>query len=260
MRIMFGKTLEKAGRCDTEGEQRVKPYYSESGIEIYHADCREVLPSLPKVDLVLTDPPYGIGADEGVGGSGSKHCVRLWPIASWDACVPDGALIRLIIGIAPVVIIWGFGYMADMLGQTPAPMVWDKKCQNGWTDNFADVEIAWSKGLITPRAFRYQWMGACRGSNTQDGAKVHPTQKPLALMKWCLDFAPNALTVLDPFMGSGTTLRAAKDLGRKAIGIEIEEKYCEIAANRLRQGVLPLEVDTSATGDRDVTQGEFFAA
>jgi site-specific DNA-methyltransferase (adenine-specific) len=83
------------------------------------------------------------------------------------------------------------------------------------------------------------WKGICQAG--EKFPRVHPTQKPEALMRWCLNLAPNAQVVFDPFMGSGTTLRAAKDLGRKAIGIEIEERYCEIAANRLRQEVLSFE-------------------
>jgi len=122
----------------------MKPYYQDDYCTIYHGDCREILPSLPKVDLVLTDPPYG----------------------------------------------------------------WKTKL-------YGD------------------------SSNTRSRlTKVHPTQKPVALMAWCISIAKNPPLILDPFMGSGTTLRAAKDLGRKAIGIEIEEKYCEIAAKRLAQGVL----------------------
>ena len=101
--------------------------------------------------------------------------------------------------------------------------------------NFGECEYCWTSLKFAPRIFRYRAVGV-------DGGKVHPTQKPEALMQWCLGFTKTARTVLDPFMGSGTTLVAAKRLGRRAIGIELEEKYCEIAARRLAQGALPLEL------------------
>jgi DNA modification methylase len=106
--------------------------------------------------------------------------------------------------------------------------MWDK----GQRIDQADGELAFSTRKGPLRVFTLN-----RVALMQDGA-VHPTQKPEALMRWCLSFFPNAQTILDPFMGSGTTLRACKDLGRKCIGIELEEKFCEIAARRLGQEVL----------------------
>jgi len=116
-------------------------------------------------------------------------------------------------------------------------LVWDKV--NGDND-FADCELAWTNIKTSVRIFRHMWNGMLRQSE-RDVKRVHPTQKPVALMTWCLSFAPESNSIIDPFMGSGTTLRAAKDLGMKAIGIEIEEKYCEIAAKRLAQGVLDFQ-------------------
>ena len=198
---------------------------------IYHGDCREMTTALELANVIVTDPPYGVGADGGVGASNGKAQCHDWS-DSWDHRID----IRFLLS-CPVMIVWGFNYLADQLGAAKTILVWDKKLKNDWTDNFADVEIAWTRGVSGPsRCFRYQYMGACRGPNTSEGPKVHPTQKPLAVMKWCVSFVDGPL--LDPFMGSGTTLRAAKDLGRKAIGIEIEERYCEIAAKRMAQEVL----------------------
>jgi site-specific DNA-methyltransferase (adenine-specific) len=113
--------------------------------------------------------------------------------------------------------------------------VWDKR--DGLTSNdFADCELIYTNLSGVARLFSHRWSGALRDSERGE-ARVHPTQKPLVLMRWLIELTV-AETILDPYMGSGTTLRAAKDLGRKAIGIEIEERYCEIAANRLRQEVL----------------------
>ena len=119
--------------------------------------------------------------------------------------------------------------------------MWDKKCDRVPQNNFSDCELAYTRGLAhkSVRMFRHLWTGYQRDSEI--GEKViHPSQKPVELMRWCLGFAPKAQTILDPFMGSGTTLRAAKDLGRKAIGIEINRDYCEIAKRRLAQEVLSL--------------------
>ena len=102
--------------------------------------------------------------------------------------------------------------------------------------NRSDAELAFCSGIKTVKMFHYLWHGLCRDGEI--GEHLHPTQKPLALMRWCLSFAPDAKTILDPFMGSGTTLVAAKREGRQATGIELEERYCEAAVKRLRQGVL----------------------
>jgi|TARA_Y100000310_G_scaffold317685_1_gene370819 DNA modification methylase len=109
--------------------------------------------------------------------------------------------------------------------------------------DFADAELAWTNLGKAVRMFKWRWNGMLQQNMKDKDYRWHPTQKPLALMKWCIKQAGEPSTILDPFMGSGTTLRAAKDLGRKAIGIEIGEKYCEIAAKRMSQSVMNLEVN-----------------
>lgn len=212
----------------------MKPYYDHAGITIYLGDCRDILPQLPKVDLVLTDPPYGLKQDaRRIASRGKGSEVIDYGPFEWDSEPATREEIEACLHAATKTIIWGGNYFH--LPPSRAWLVWDK-INSG---DFADCELAWTNLQMSVRLFRHMWNGMLRESE-RDTKRVHPTQKPIALMKWCLRFAPDAQVILDPFMGSGTTLRAAKDLGRKAIGIEIEEKYCEIAVRRLSQEVLDL--------------------
>ena len=211
------------------------PYYEHAGITIYHGDCREVLPTLDKVDLVLTDPPYGIGDKwtKGVMENRKGQKSRLWGKGeTWDDSTPCSSLINSTIAAGTHAIVWGGNYFE--VPPSRQWLIWDKI----QTFTGADAEMAWTNLPGTVRCFRMARAAAFGICNGKD-YKEHPTQKPIKLISWCVSQCPDEpQTILDPFMGSGTTLRAAKDLGRKAIGIEIEEKYCEIAANRLRQEVL----------------------
>src|SRR5262249_44460370 len=118
-------------------------------------------------------------------------------------------------------------------------LVWDK--DNGASD-FADCELAWTNLRKAVRQFTYRWNGMLQEPGYPKELRQHPTQKPEALMRWCLAHAMPVESVLDPFMGSGTVLRAGKDAGLSATGVEREERYCEIAAKRLAQEVLPLSL------------------
>jgi len=205
----------------------VKPFYEHAGITIFCGDCREILPSLPKVDAVITDPPYGIGKDgqkQTTGGHGGR---KAYDFLGWDSKRVNPDLLREVLSIAPQAIVWGGNYFADVLPPRQRWLVWDKAQRI----NQSDGELAWTSMSGALRIWDLN-----RVALMTDGAQ-HPTQKPVDLIQWCIDFFPDAQLILDPFMGSGTTLVAAKNLGRKAIGIEIEEKYCEIAAKRLAQEV-----------------------
>jgi len=207
------------------------PYYDDGkGIVIYLGDCRDILPHLPKVDLVLTDPPYGIerfkkgfGTTRFKGHGAEKNGIE------WDV-KPMAEQLAIILQCAPLSVIWGANNFD--LPTSEYFLVWDKQQT---VPNFASAELAYTNIKIPAKVFRYSIH-----QHNQDSSHEHPTQKPIELMKWCLEFVPEAQSILDPYCGSGTTLRAAKDLGRKCIGIEIEEKYCEIAARRLGQEVLDL--------------------
>ncbi len=206
------------------------PYYDHAGITIYHGDCKDVLPDLLKVDLILTDPPYGIGA-YAAGSMGGAVLAKQsrFEATTWDA---KPAQVNHIIPRGRAVIIWGGNYFP--LPPSPCWLVWDKR--NG-SNFFADCELAWTNLDGAVRLISYRWQGMLQENMSEKDVRLHPTQKPTAVMAWCIKLAGEPRTILDPFMGSGTTLRAAKDLGRKAIGIEIEERYCEIAAKRMAQEV-----------------------
>jgi len=215
-----------------------KPYYDHEGITIYCADCRDILPQLEpgSVDLVLTDPPYGkIGGAKAIGGANIVEVNQY--DTSWDCQPIDDDLLKVVLASGKHQIIWGANYFWHNFSPTNSLIIWDKKCQNGWADTFSDGEVAWTSFRRKLMIYRQLWVGALRTGDCYK--RVHPTQKPVELMRWCIEYAGDGIDViLDPFMGSGTTLRAAKDLGRRAIGIEIEEKYCEIAVKRLAQEVL----------------------
>lgn len=216
-----------------------RPYYSDGSCTIYHADCRDILPLLEPVDLVLTDPPYGIGADAAMKKkAGTKPGVALatkrdYGASNWDKEPIDDDTLLLVLGAGSRLIVFGGNYYTHLMKPGPCWLVWDKEN----TGYFADCELAWTNLPQAARLRRHRWNGMIRKGQEQ---RWHPTQKPLDLLKWCIaqaDKHGENKTILDPFMGSGTTLRAAKDLDRKAIGIELEEKYCEIAAKRLAQEV-----------------------
>ncbi len=213
------------------------PFYSSGGITIYNADCRKVLPWLESFDLLLTDPPYGIDESSKKQKTRQGHGLanqRDYGEYTWDKEPPPRWFLDAAQDAAKVAILWGGNYYG--LPASSCWLVWDK--DNGETD-FADCELAWTNMTRAVRKFKWKWQGMLQEQmGDKKEHRVHPTQKPMALMRWCLSLVPEAQTVLDPFMGSGTTLVAAKLEGRKAVGIEINERYCEAAAKRLSQGTL----------------------
>ena len=218
------------------------PYYSHAGITLHHGDCRELLPlvtsgSTAKFDLLLTDPPYGIDADnrKAIMSREKLAAATDYGDGGWDSQPAAQADIDAAVAACKNAIVWGGNYFT--MKPSPAWLVWDKL--NGAND-FADAELAWTNLKQAVRLFHFRWAGMLRDGEQRGVPRVHPTQKPLELMRWCLLFAPDAKTVLDPYAGSGTTLLACKLLNRRCVGIEKEERYCEIAARRLQQEVLPL--------------------
>ena len=206
---------------------------------LYLGDCLEILPTLGKVDAVVTDPPYGIGWVRDT----SKQAKRSsWRGGKSKPFAGKGA--RPIIGddrpfdpspflIAKQMIFWGGNAFAGRLPSNYGWLIWDKR-PLGQSNNGSDAEMAWTNFLNSVRIHRQQWNGCMRQGEEcpfVGGPLVHPTQKPAALMRWCVEMT--AGVVLDPFMGSGTTGVACVKLGRKFIGIEIEPKYFDIACKRI---------------------------
>jgi DNA modification methylase len=210
------------------------------GIALIHGDCRDVLPLLPKVDLVLTDPPYGIDLQN--HAMGKERANRDWTIAGdSDSTVGDfvchwAATLPLIVFANP---------KRPWPGQWRQHLVWEK---GEHVSGGGDPGLCWKPSWeLIQVARNYPLRGRRDGAvirlqAEKDDYKLHPSPKPVALMKYLIDKATHeGNVVLDACCGSGTTLIAAKQLNRRAIGIEIEERYVEIAANRLRQEVLQFQ-------------------
>lgn len=181
---------------------------------LYLGDCRDVLPTLATVDAVVTDPPYGLGKRLQGGGWGKKFSGSQ---SDWDAAAPPMDWLGDTPGI-----VWGGNYMA-----LPPSRCWLTWYKRDAVSTMADCEHAWTSLDANSRLF--DWTIAATNAERVD----HPTQKPVQLMQWCLGFLPDAQTILDPFMGSGTTGVACVNLGRKFIGIEREPKYFDIACRRI---------------------------
>lgn len=213
------------------------PYYADSAVTIYHADCCEIVPTLGQFDLLLTDPPYGIGEgnQKRILSRANMAAARDYGHSDWDSSPPDKELLNIILNCSRWKILWGGNYFQGLSAQR-GWLVWDK--DNGSND-FADCELAWTNLESAVRKFTWRWAGMLQQNMSEKDTRFHPTQKPVSLMRWCIERV-DCKTILDPFAGSGTTGRAAKDLGRKCTLIEREEKYCEIAAQRMQQEVFVL--------------------
>jgi DNA modification methylase len=206
---------------------------------LINGDCREVMAVLPKVDAVVTDPPYGIKMDRGVGTGGfsgfgdgkrrARHVARYQ--GGWDDSRPDPETVAAMCALAERAIIWGGQFFADLLPPQGKWLFWDK-CQT--MPSFGDGELAWTN-LLGDSVKKFTYNG--NGLMAKEKDRQHPTQKPIALMEWCLGFLPDARTILDPFMGSGTTLVACQRLGRQGIGIELDADYFATACRRVQEVV-----------------------
>jgi site-specific DNA-methyltransferase (adenine-specific)/modification methylase len=186
---------------------------------LYLGDCMDILPTLGNVDAVITDPPYGINANKQTLGKGKKEFERG---GNWDEKAPD---VSIWLDIAEYCCFWGGNYFSDRLPPTNDWLIWHKLNDGR---SFSECEMAWSNFGKQVRHLSHHWSGE---------EKMHPTMKPLPVMLWTIEKAGDINSILDPFMGSGTTGVAAIQLGRSFIGIEREPKYFDIACKRIEQAV-----------------------
>lgn len=195
---------------------------------LYQADCLEVMPTLEPVDAVVTDPPYGIGeSHKKVASRRQLAPPKDYGEFLWDNKPASSAHIDEIKRLGRSQIIFGGNYFE--LGPTTCWLIWDK--QN--SGDFADAEMAWTNLEKAVRLIQWRWNGMIRKGHEE---RFHPTQKPVGVMEWCIGHLPSdTQTIIDPFMGSGTTGVACVNLGRKFIGIELEERYFSIACRRIEE-------------------------
>ena len=216
--------------------------------ELWHGDCREVLPLLPAHDLLLTDPPYGIAYDATHTKylNGKNHGAADWDIEAYDPAP--------ILALRARMIVWGGNCFASRLPDRPGWLSWVKIDRNGTKIRQAETEMAWTNCVNRSQAFRYMWIGAGMEGETNrvNGGTQHPTQKPVPLMQWCIGLVSDVESVLDPYCGSGTTGVACVLEGRKFTGIERERKYFDIACERIARAqaqgsLIPLDPTPVAT-------------
>ena len=194
------------------------------GITLYQGDMLDILPTLGRFDACVTDPPYGIGKDGQQRTTGDHGGRKGYDFLGWDAERPSFEAFAALQVSASFLIIWGGNYFADFLPATGKWLVWDK----GQRINQSDGELAYTSLNGALRIFTLN-----RAALARDGAE-HPTQKPVEVMAWCIDQLPKTVsTILDPFMGSGTTGVAAVKRGKSFTGIEREPKYFDIACRRI---------------------------
>ena len=227
----------------------MKPYYDHAGITIFHGDCREIIPTLPKVDLVLTDPPYGVDM---AYGDAVEDTVE----ASYRR-ISD--IVKLSVAISPIVLTTVGCFEIEKRLYSSLPPVWRLCWRKGITSRPSAVGFTdWEPVFVYGRKVHRNSHDLFTVCPELMGAFGHPCPKPVGFSVWLISrFCDEGGKVLDPFMGSGTTLVAAKQLGRRAIGIEICEAYCEIAVKRLQQEMLPFVNDQLDKGQGDSQMSMF---
>lgn len=227
------------------------------GQRLILGDCLEVMKELVRFDACVTDPPYGIKRGSGMGGggkglTGSRNThLRKYSGGDWDKQRPSLSVFERILSISDAHIIWGGNYFTDLLPVSGKWLFWDK-CQT--MPSYSDGELAWTT-LSGDSVKQFTYNG--NGLQAKEKDRVHPTQKPIALMEWCLGFLPNATTILDPFMGSGTTLYACQRMGRMGTGIELDPEYFDIACKRVDEASRQPDMFVSAPVQA-ATQEELF--
>lgn len=209
--------------------------------KIINADCMDVLKLLPDkcVDLVLTDPPYGINADKGAHGFGVSSSLRY--SGNWDRVIPDADVFSQMRRVAQNLLIWGGQYFTEKLPMSKCWVVWDKKGDMNFNNPFSDVELAWTNFNGVSRKYTCVQQGFVSHDKSE---RIHPTQKPIQLFEWCLqNYSEEGDLILDCFSGSGTTAIACHNLKRRFICIEKDKEYYEASVKRLENAQKQLLLD-----------------
>ncbi len=203
--------------------------------ELWHGDCREVLPLLQGVDAIVSDPPYGIAYQHSGGGKAAPGA-KLPPVRNAKMPIANDAAAfdpTHLLGFESV-LIFGADHYRDKLPAGGTLVAWDKSCGIGPADSFADAEFAWTNARVKRNVLRYLWKGvACEKAGEENGKRYHPTQKPIGVMQRCIELLPAAAVICDPYMGSGSTGVAALRIGRRFIGIECDRRYFDVACERI---------------------------
>ena len=219
-----------------------KPYYQRDGITIYHGDCKEILPSLSDIDAIITDPPYGIDHDTKYKFTGGVVPGNTYKPIHGDKQPFEP---NYFLNAYRKVLFWGANCYKLYMGTL---LIWDKRIPGKPKNVMSDAEVAWLNTGHGVYIFNHTWEGFIRDS--EQDKYLHPTQKPVILMEWCIQKANPKGVICDPYMGSGATLEAARNLGFECMGIDIEKSYCEIAVERLRQSNLFTTVRTRQANNR----------
>lgn len=221
---------------------------------LFNGDCLELMKKLPDncIDLVLTDPPYGIGADKGVGGGSKRGAVKKFS-GDWDSKIPDKNFFDEMLRISKYQIVWGGNYFTEHIYPVSSWLIWDKR--EGLPERtFADCEMAWTNFNSPARIFRHKWDGMIQENMKNKEERIHPTQKPLKLFKWCLEkyampiiekqgIKPKDFIVADFFGGSFTAALACEDYGFSYIIAEKDKDYFVDGSARLKNHTKQLRLD-----------------
>lgn len=205
--------------------------------ELWHGDCREVLPLLDGVDALVSDPPYGIAYQHSGCGKAVKGA-KLPPVRNAKMPIANDAEAfdpTHLLGFESV-LIFGADHYRARLPDGGTIVAWDKSCGIGPADSFADAEFAWTNVRVKRNVLRFLWKGvACEKAGEENGKRYHPTQKPVGLMQRCIELLPDAGLICDPYMGSGSTGVAALRMGRRFVGIELDRRYFDVACERIER-------------------------
>ncbi len=212
--------------------------------QAFNCDCLTFMKKLPDkcIDLVLTDPPYGIGADKGVGGGSRRGTVKKFS-GNWDSKIPHKSIFEEIFRISKNQIIWGGNYFTEHLKPTSSWIIWDKR--EGLPERtFADCEMAWNSIKSPARIFRHKWDGMIQENMKHKDIRIHPTQKPVSLFKWCLDkYGSNKMIVFDPFLGSFSSAIASHDRKINWLGCELSHEFFKSGYDRYTKETKQLLMD-----------------